>query len=147
MPSGPQTFDLQLYEVYHTGDPAAPLDGTNITGIITVTINWNAGGTDVLEKAVVFSDGDWGDAGKGPLTLYDEAMGGGTKPVGTVAWTAKPTFTKTKETDTPNNRYRWMITPVIDLVRTVTSTEGNPPEILVTYTASDNVPGGWIPLI
>ncbi len=142
---GPQQFDLVVYDTYKTGDPAAPIDGIDIEGTVGVTVNWNSTGTDLTPQGVQFADASWGVAGNGPITLYDEALGGGVQPVGTVAWTVKTRFSKTMEPDTPNNRYRWTITPMVDLVRTVTSTIGNPKDIQVTGNASSNAKGAWIP--
>lgn len=144
-PTGPQQFDLMLYENYLTRDPAEPLVGSDIGGAVTVTINWNPGGTDLMDKGVEFSSTLWSGAGNGPLTVYDDAMGGVLQPVGTVAWAARTRFSKGMEPDTPNNRYRWTITLIAELVRTVTSKTGNQPETEVTYTASDTAKGGWIP--
>lgn len=144
MPSGPQQFDLVVYDTYKTGDPAAPIDGVNIQGTVTVTINWNPGGTDLTAEGVVFSGAVWGDAGSGPLTVYDEALGGGIQPVGTATWSVRTQSKKTMVPDTPNKRYRWTITPIVELVRTVTSTVGNPTDAEVVGNASDNAQGGWM---
>jgi len=145
MPAGPQQFDLQVYDSYQTRDPAASLEGTDIRGSVTVTINWNAGGTDVTEPAVAFSAAQWSEAGSGPLAIFDEAVGGDLQPIGMVSWKVSTQFVKTMEPDTPNKRYRWTITPMVELIRTVLSTVGNPPDAEVAYTASDTAQGGWIP--
>ena len=145
MPTGPQQFDLPVYETYLTRDPAEPLVGTDIEGTITVTINWNPAGTDLAEQGVAFSSPVWSGAVNGPLTVYDEAMGGGLQPVGTVSWSVRTQFSKAVEPDTPNKRFRWSVTPIIELVRTLKPTDGNQPDIEVTYTASDNAKGEWIP--
>jgi hypothetical protein len=147
MPSQvPKQFDLVVYDNFATKDQNAPLTGVSVQGSVTVTISWNAASTDVVDKEVAFSDPVWVDPGCGPLTIYDEAIGGGVQPVGAVAWKVNTSFQKTLETDTPNNRCRWTITPVIDLVRTVTSTVGNPTETDIPYTATANAKGGWIPI-
>jgi hypothetical protein len=146
MPSGTQQFDLDVYDNnYPTGDPAAPLVGTNIHGTVTVTINWNPAGTDLADGAVSFSPAQWDVPGCGPLTVYSDAMGGGVQPVGAVAWTIKTSFQKTAEQDTPNKRFRWIITPQVELVRTFTSTIGDPNETGAVFTATDNAKGGWLP--
>ena len=147
MPSGTQQFDLEVFDNnYATDDPGAPLVGTNVHGTVTVTINWNSAGTDLTDKAVEFSEVHWDDPGSGPLTVYSDAMGGGVQPVGAVAWTVKTSFQKTMEKDTPNKRFRWTITPQVDLIRTFTSKIGNPNETGVIFTATDNAKGGWLPL-
>jgi hypothetical protein len=145
MPTGSQQFDLPVYDSFQTKDPAAALVGTDIEGTVTVTINWNAAGTDLAPSGVVFSEAVWNAAGNGPLTVYDEAMGGGLQAIGTAAWSVSTSFSKTMKTDTPNKRYLWTVTPVVILTRKVTSTIGNPTVTEVAYTATDNVDGGWIP--
>jgi hypothetical protein len=142
---GPQQFDLPVYETYNTKDPAAPITGIEIVGNVTVTINWNLAGTDLTDKDVVFSDPVWTAPGNGPLNVYDEAVGGGLKPIGTVAWSAQTHALKNVETDTPNKKVRWAVTPVVQLIRTVKSSTGDPDDIQVVYTASDTVRGAWMP--
>ena len=141
---GPQQFDMTVYETYQTKDPAAPITGTEIQGTVSVTINWNLNRTELTDQGIVFSDPVWLGAGNGPLAVYDDAIGGGLQQVGTVAWTVKTQAFKVVETDTPNNKYRWAITPEVQLVRTFTSKIGDPPDTQVTYTASDTVRGGWM---
>jgi hypothetical protein len=142
---GPIEFDLQVFETYQTRDPAAPITGTEIQGTVTVTINWNPKGTELTDKDVVFSDAVWTGAGSGPLTVYDEALGGGLQPIGKVQWKALPRTLKVVETDTPNKQIRWAVTPLVDLVRTFKSSTGDPDDTQTTYTASDTVHGGWMP--
>jgi hypothetical protein len=142
---GPQQFDLSVFETYQTKDPAAPITGTEIEGAISVTINWNMNGTELTDKDVEYSDSLWIGAGNGPLTVYDEAIGGGLKPIGTVEWKTDTHTLKKVETDTPNKQVRWAITPVIQLIRTFKSTIGDPDDTEVAYTASDTVRGGWMP--
>jgi hypothetical protein len=142
---GPQQFDLSVYETYQTKDPAAPITGTEIEGTVTVTINWNLAGTELTDKDVQYSDILWTGAGNGPLTVYDDALGGGMKAIGTVEWHAKTHTIKVVETETPNKQVRWAITPVVELVRTFKSTVGDPDDTGVTYTASDTVRGAWMP--
>ncbi len=147
MPSGTQQFDLEVYDNnYRTGDPASPLIGINIQGTVTVTIHWNAAGSDLADGSVAFAEVHWDEPGCGPLTVYSDAMGGGMQPVGAVAWTIKTSFQKTMERDTPNNRFRWTITPRVDLIKTFTSTIGAPDETGVVFTVTDNAKGGWLPL-
>jgi hypothetical protein len=141
---GPQEFDLQVFETYQTRDPAAPITGTEIEGSVTVTINWNLSGTELTDKDVEFSDVAWSAAGNGPFTVYDNALGGGMKPIGTVEWKAETHAIKKVEADTPNKQVRWAITPVVQLVRAFKSTTGDPNDTEVTYTASDTVRGGWM---
>jgi hypothetical protein len=142
---GPQQFDLSVFETYQTKDPAAPITGTEIEGTVSVTINWNLAGTELTDKDVQYSDASWSGAGNGPLTVYDDAMGGALVAIGTVAWTAQTHTLKKVETDTPNKQMRWAVTPVVQLIRNFKSKVGDPDDTEVTYTASDTVRGGWMP--
>jgi hypothetical protein len=142
---GPQQFDLSVFETYQTKDPAAPITGTEIEGTASVTINWNMAGTELTDKDVEYSDVLWTGPGNGPLTVYDAAIGGGMKAIGTVEWNAKTHTIKVVEADTPNRQIRWAITPVVQLIRTFKSATGDPDDTEVTYTASDTVRGGWMP--
>jgi hypothetical protein len=145
-PTPAQQFDLEVFDTFQTNDPAAPIAGTDIVGAVGVTINWNPPGTALTAKGVEFADALWQSPGPGPLTVYDNAMGGGLQPVGTVAWSVVPHTLKRIESDTPNRRQRWAITPVIQLIRRFVPNAGSPPEAEVAYTASDTVRGNWMPL-
>ncbi|HEY1763757.1 MAG TPA: hypothetical protein VGF85_02460 [Opitutaceae bacterium] len=144
---GPKTFDLVVYDHYLTYDPQAPMDGVNVQGTVTVTIGWNPAGTDVVDAGVGFSDPAWTDTGAGPINLFDEVIGGGIMPLGVATWSVNTSFQRTLEKDTPNNRCRWVITPAVDLIRTITSTIGKPTRVVTAYTATDIVKGGWTPLV
>jgi hypothetical protein len=141
---GPQEFDLQLFETYQTKDPSAPITGTEIEGTVTVTVNWNLTGTELADKGVEFADAVWSAAGKGPFTVYDDVLGGGMKPIGTVEWKAATHAIKNVEADPSSKQVRWAITPVVQLIRTYKSSTGDPDDTEVTYTASDTVRGGWM---
>ncbi len=142
---GPQQFDLLVFETYQTKDPAAPLVGTHIECTVGVTIDWNLNRTELTGKGVEFLDPFWSGPGNGPMTVYDEAIGGGTQPVGTVSWSVATQVLKSVEEDAPNRRYRWAVTPELQLIRKFVSKLGEPPDTEITYTASDTVRGGWIP--
>jgi hypothetical protein len=144
-PVGPQQFDLPVYDTYQTYDPAAPIVGTQIVGTVGVTINWNLSGTDLTADGVQFSDPLWTGPGNGPLNVFDNAIGGGLKQIGTVSWSIVTHVLKVVETDTPNGNIRWAITPVVQLIRAFTSTIGAPSDTEVVNTNSDTVRGGWMP--
>jgi hypothetical protein len=144
-PLGPQQFDLSVFETYQTKDPAAPLAGTDIQGTVGVTINWNLNRTELTAQGVEFSAPLWLGPGNGPLTVFDDALGGGLRPIGTVAWSVVTHALKVVDPDPSNKQYRWAITPVIQLIRKFTSSTGGLPDTRITYTASDTVRGGWIP--
>lgn len=144
--TGPQQFDLQVFDTFQTNDPAAPLAGTDIVGTVGVTLNWNPQGTDLTARGVEFAPAAWQSPGRGPLTVYDNVVGGGLQPVGTVAWAVATHTLKTIQTDTPNRRQRWAITPVIQLIRTFVPKDCSPPDPEVAYTASDTVRGNWMPM-
>ena len=141
-----KTFDLVVYDHYLTNDPQTSLDGVSIQGTVTVTLNWNATGSDLVDPGVAFSDPVWDDPGAGPINLFDQVIGGGIMPLGVATWSVSSSFQKTLEKDTPNGRCRWSITPVVALVRTVTSTIGKPNRIDTVYTASGVVKGAWGPM-
>jgi hypothetical protein len=144
--TGPQEFDLEVFDTFQTNDPAAPITGTDIAGTVGVTINWNLKGTELTAKGVEFADALWQSPGHGPLTVYDNALGGGLKPVGTVAWSVVTHALKKIEPDTPNQRQRWAITPVIQLIRNFVPNDGRPPDAEVAFTASETVRGNWMPM-
>lgn len=144
--TGPQEFDLEVFDTFQTNDPAAPIIGTDIAGTVGVTINWNLKGTELTAKGVEFADALWQSPGDGPLTVYDNALGGGLKPVGTVAWSVVTHALKKIEPDTPNQRQRWAITPVIQLIRNFVPNDGSPPDAEVAFTASETVRGNWMPM-
>ncbi|HXQ82423.1 MAG TPA: hypothetical protein VN775_13980 [Opitutaceae bacterium] len=144
-PLGPQQFDLSVSETYQTKDPAAPIVGTDIQGTVSATVNWNLNRTELTDQGVVFSDPSWLGPGCGPLTVYDDGIGGGLQPVGAVAWSLKTQVLRVVEADTPNKQYRWAITPVVQLIRTITSTIGKLPDTQVTGQDSQTVKGGWLP--
>jgi hypothetical protein len=144
--TGPQQFDLQVFDTFQTNDPAAPIVGTDIVGTVGVTINWNPQGTDLTAKGVEFDDALWQSPGHGPLTVYDNALGGGLQEVGAVAWCVVTHTLKKIEPDTPNHRQRWAITPLVQLTRNFVPKDGSPPTATVAFTASDTVRGNWMPL-
>jgi hypothetical protein len=141
-----KSFDLVVYDHYQTYDPQAPIEGVSIQGTVTVTLSWNAAGTDLADPGVAFSDPVWNDPGAGPINLFDEVIGGGIMPLGVAIWSVQTSFQQTLEKDTPNNRCRWVITPAVDLIRTIISTIGKPTRAETIYTASDPVKGDWLPL-
>ena len=143
--SGPQPFDLKVYDNYQTNDPSAPLSGVDVAATTTVTVNWNAAGTDLTNKGVQFADPQWDAPGCGPLSVYADVIGGGMQKTGTVAWSVVTHVLQRMEVDTPGNRQRLAVTPVIQLLRTFTAIEGNSPEELVAFTASETVRGNWMP--
>jgi hypothetical protein len=145
-PPGPQQFDLEVFDTFQTNDPAAPIAGTDIVGTVGVTINWNPQGTDLTAKGVDFAPALWQSPGCGPLTVYDNALGGGLQPVGTVTWSIITHVLKKIESDTPNQRQRWAITPVIQLMRSFVPKDGSPPDAEVAFTASETVRGNWMPM-
>jgi hypothetical protein len=144
-PLVPQQFDMEVYDSYQTHDPAAPIVGTDIQGTVSVTINWNANRTDLTDQGVQFSDVAWSASGNGPLTVYSDAIGGGLQPIGTVAWKVATSTLKSLETDTPNKQVRLTITPQVQLVRTLTSQIGDPPDTEVVNTATETAKGNWTP--
>ena len=79
-------------------------------------------------------------------SLSGALANGGLKPVGTVAWSVVTHVAKKVETDTPNQRQRWAVTPIVQLMRLFVSKDGSPPDDEVVYTASDTVRGNWMPL-
>lgn len=141
-----KTFDLVVYDHYLTHDPQTALDGVDIQGTVTVSLGWNAAGTDLADPGVTFSDPVWTDPGAGPINLFDQVVGGGIMPLGVATWSVNTSFQKILERDTPNSRCRWSITPIVDLVRTVTSTIGKPTRSETIYTASGVVKAAWAPL-
>jgi hypothetical protein len=145
-PLGPQQFNLQVFDTYNTGSPNEPVDGTHIVGIVQVTIDWNLDRTDLTGKGVEFGDPFWQGPGNGPMIVYSEEIGSGPQPVGKVAWSLTTNALKDTDQDTPNKRFRWSITPVVQLVRTYTPNDGSPPDTEVVYTASDTVKGTWRPM-
>jgi hypothetical protein len=146
MPTGPLQFDMQVFDTYQTNDPAAPIDGAHIVATISITINWNVAGTELTNAGVVFSAPVWIGPGGGPLNVYDNTMGGGLKLIGTVTWSVNADTLKRIDTDTANQRLRWMITPVLQLIRTFKPNDGSPPDIEVAYTNSDTSYGNWTPM-
>jgi hypothetical protein len=145
-PFGPQQFNLQVFDTYNTGSPSEPLGGTQIVGDIQVTINWVLDQTDLTAKGVEFAAPFWQGSGHGPLVVYSEEIGGNSQPVAKVAWSVTTNALKETEEDTPNKRFRWVITPVVQLVRTYTPDDGSPPDIEIVNTASDTERGAWKPL-
>jgi hypothetical protein len=141
-----QQFDLEVFDTFQTNDPAAPIAGTDIVAAVEVTINWNSPGTALTAKGVEFADAAWQSPGHGPLTVYDNVMGGGLQTVGTVAWSVVTHTLKRIEPDAPNRRQRWAITPVIQLIRSFVPHSGSPPNTEVAYTASETVRGNWMPM-
>jgi hypothetical protein len=138
----PQQFELTVYETYTTKDPKAPITGTEIQGNVGVTIDWGSGGAS--PPALTFDPASWLGAGAGPLTVYGDALGD-PKPVGTVSWDVATHSIAKTETNTPEKKSRWTITPIVQLVRTFTPCEGPQPDAEVTYTASDTAKGAWYP--
>ena len=80
----------------------------------------------------------------GPLTIYDPASSV-LPPIGRVTWSIETHVLKKVETDTPNKRYRWAVTPMVQLIRQAKMTDGSPSTTGVVYTASDTVRGAWAP--
>ena len=93
----------------------------------------------------MFSAPLWLGPGNGPLTVYDDALGGGPTPIGKVTWSILTHTLKVAELDKSNKQFRWAITPVVQLIRTFTSMTGGPANTQVVYTASDTAKGGWMP--
>jgi hypothetical protein len=146
-PSGPQQFDLNLFETFDTKDPAAPQGGLNIQGQVGVTVNWNIAGTELTDKGVEYDAPLWLGPGCGPFTIFEEVLNQQPRPVGSVVWSVVTRTYKSVKQDPPNKRYRWSVTPVATLIRTVTSTQGKPPEITQVMSAKpDPIDGNWLPL-
>ena len=142
-PMGPQQFNLPVGETFQTRDPAAPGTGVIISATVGITINWNNAHTELTDKGVEFDPPQWAETGCGPLTVYS-SWGDLPPPIGRVSWSIDTHLLTKTETDTPNKRYRWAITPVVQLHRQVTMTDGTPSSSVVAYTASDTVRGDWI---
>jgi hypothetical protein len=143
MPSGPLQFDKQVFDAFNTQAPDAPVGGTYIVGTTSITLNWNPAGTELTDQAVVFGNVRWDKSGCGPLPVYDDAMGGGMKCSGTVAWATDTDVMKKLITDAATQRVRWAITPVIRLTRTVTPIDNGPPTSDQVYEATNTVWGEW----
>jgi hypothetical protein len=140
---GPQQFDLWVGETFQTNDPASPVTGIDISATVGVTIDWNLGGSELTNKGVEFSAPQWAGPGNGPFTIYNP-VSSIPPPIGRVSWSIETHVLKKMETDTPQNRYRWAVTPVVQLIRQVTMTDGSPSTTGVINTASNTVRGGWI---
>jgi hypothetical protein len=145
-PLGPQQFNLQVFDTYRTGSPDEPVDGTHIVGVVQVTINWVLNQTALTAKGVEFGPPFWQGPGHGPLVVFSEEIGGISQPVGKVAWSMVTNALTVTEQDTASNRYRWAVTPVVQLIRTYTPDDGSPSDTEVAYTASETVRGAWQPM-
>jgi hypothetical protein len=139
----PQQFELTVYETYQTKDPQAPITGTEIQATVGISIDWGTGGG--AQPAMTFDSPSWVGAGKGPMPVFGDALGE-PKPIGTIGWDVATHSVVKTETNTPEKKSRWTITPIVQLVRTFTPCEGTQPETEVTYTASDTAKGDWYPL-
>lgn len=139
----PQQFSLSVYETYSTKDPNGPLTGAEIEGSIDVTVQWAAAAAS--QPTLAFAAPSWIGCGAGPLAVYDDEIGG-LKPIGTVKWAVETHSIFKTEPNTPEKKARWTVTPVVQLVRTFTPSDGSPPDTQVTYTASDTAKGDWFPL-
>lgn len=138
----PLQFDLSLYETYQTKDANAPLTGTEIEGTVSVKVDWGAGGA--TQPTAAFDPPAWNATGAGPLTVYDDVIGG-VKPIGTVSWNVATHAIVKLEPNTPEMKSRWTVTPVVQLVRTFCPADGSPTQTDITFTDSDTVKGDWFP--
>ena len=138
----PQPFDLWIGETFQTHDPATPIVGLDIAATVPVTVNWNAAGTGLTDDGVTFGTAQW-QVGPGPFTIYN-AIGFALPPIGRVVWTVETHVLTKTEKDTPGNRTRLAVTPLVQLVRVITMTDGTPSSHGVVYSASTTVRGAWI---
>jgi hypothetical protein len=138
-----QQFDLQVFDHLQTDNPADPLVGLDIQGTISVTINWTDDGTALTDKGVEFAAPQWSGPGIGPFTVYRNLGGGMLKPIETVSWMTATSTMKHRETDAAAKKFRWVITPIVKLMRQRTPKGGGAPVIEFAYTAANPVKGAW----
>lgn len=141
-PNAPQEFELQVFDKFNTHDANAPIVGTDIVGTLPITLHWNAGRTDLTKKGVEFGDATWQSPGCGPLQVYEETIGGN-QLVGDVSWSLKTRVLKKKEMDSAPRRYRWLITPVVELWRKQVRPGAKSGTTQLVYTASNSVLSAW----
>lgn len=142
---GPLQFDLEVSDTFQTRAPNEPLVGTVIRVKAQVSVNWNLARTEIgAADGVTFSALRWLDAGRGPLPVHEIGFNG-TKKTGTISYEAVTGFFRVIQEDTAGNRYRWLVTPYIKLVRTFSPLEGAP-TIAEAQHAQGTAEGAWQPL-
>lgn len=138
----PQTFELWIGETFQTHDNGAPVAGVDVAATVLVTIHWDAVIAALLAQDVTFEAPRW-QGGPGPLTNYNP-IGFALPPVGRVKWGVETHVLKKTERNTPGTQTRLAVTPVVQLIRSITMTDGTPSSSGVVYTASTTVRGSWV---